>query len=668
MEFLLSIAGIVMFLAVPAMVLVILLKVCDIQRRLSSAEEKLSKLLARPLQAQKSPDKAAHPATAPEKAAAAPAAAAQAAAKPIELKPPMPQERPQAPEGPRPVPAAPAAKAEPGPLDILFARIRDWLLVTGEFAPSGMSREFAFATRWLVRIGIVMIVASVSYFLKLSIDRGWVGPAQRVMGTVLFGGAASLAGAWTIRKTNYGVVGHALAAIGFAALYLGFGMGHRFFDPPVIASPALAFAALGAVTVFGAVMAVALDSPAISVLSVAGAYLVPVIAGRPSDSPLMLDLYLVMVNLGVFAVARMRRWSVLDFLASMAAYAMCAAWCAKSAHAYTKANVAVNLAFLAVVHFLYFASVFVSAKHRSKPGNAVAWGGLAVNACAFTGWMCNAVGNAYGKEWAGAIMLALTAAYVVLAAVGKNRGWADRQSIGISMFFALAFLAVAPALLVSEPYLAACWSLVAIAAAEGGRRAGMPFLRNLGLAILALAALAGTANCTRFYIDGASCLQAGSSAAQWLKEASSNLLRIGCLPAAFGFLAWRESRADRAGTARKVLVACALASLFVYLTGEADAFRRVFAPGLRGGAVTIVWALYAFALLFAGLSGRTKALRVSGVALLLVAAVKLCLADTGHLAMPWRVGTFALVGVLLMAGAMVYLKFRREFSDDEKKQ
>ena len=147
------------------------------------------------------------------------------------------------------VPAKPTAPYEPTAIDLFWMRIEDWFCVRGQFAPKGMSREFAVATRWLVRIGMVLIVGSLVYFAKLSIDRGWMGPTGRVVSTLLWGAAGVAAGAFLVKRTQYGLIGHAVAALGVVALYFGFGLGHRFFDPPVIASPALAFTALFGVTV-----------------------------------------------------------------------------------------------------------------------------------------------------------------------------------------------------------------------------------------------------------------------------------------------------------------------------------------------------------------------------------------------------------------------------------
>lgn len=125
-----------------------------------------------------------------------------------------------------------AAAPEPTAVEILLGRCADYLAVRGEFAPAGMTREFAFVTRWLVRIGIALLVGCVIYFMKLSVDRGWVGPAARTLSVIAFGAAFAVLGAVLVRRGRYAPIGHALAGLGFIGLYLGFGLGHRFLTRP----------------------------------------------------------------------------------------------------------------------------------------------------------------------------------------------------------------------------------------------------------------------------------------------------------------------------------------------------------------------------------------------------------------------------------------------------
>ena len=77
--------------------------------------------------------------------------------------------------------------------------------------------------------------------------------------------------------------------------------------------------------------------------------------------------------------------------------------------------------------------------------------------------------------------------------------------------------------------------------------------------------------------------------------------------------------------------------------------------------MTLVWAGTAFGLLALGIVRRLRAVRFVGLGLLGLSVAKVLLIDTASLATPGRVGVFAVVGILLIVGAFLYLRFRKTF-------
>ena len=475
-----------------------------------------------------------------------------------------------------PAPAVPGApKYEPTAFDMFWMRIEDWLAVRGDFAPKGMTHEFAFATRWLVRIGVALIIGAIVYFVKLSIDRGWMGPTGRVAATLFWGMAGCVGGSWLVKKDKYALLGHAIAALGVVALYLGFGLGHRFFDPPVIASPVFAFAALAGVTLFAGVMAVYLRSPHIAVMGLIGGYLVPVIAGRDSGFPLGLDAYLLVLNLGALYVSRKRLWSALDFLASMLAVLMCFVWSASHPNSGGQSAVLVNLAFLSAVHALYMTGVIVGAKTRGKVGNAVAWAGLCINAVAYFAWLAAFFRESFSSSYAGLILLGLVAAYLVVATLAIRRGWADRATVNILLVFALAFLAISPVLLFGKAWWAVSWAAIAVAASEAEIRSEQKILGILSWVILIVASFATLFHFAPLAYCQRSVAQLTQlSCGEYFSEFALRLVRLWSLPAAAAFIAYRR----RVGP----IAIAALAVTFIFFTEDRHRVRRVASRRVRG--------------------------------------------------------------------------------------
>ena len=635
-------------LSAPVLLIVILVKVSGLQKQLSSLGKKVEEMASRLDRGNDAKDEA--DALSDKETAVATLVETAPVAPPAD---PEPETAPVAPPEPPPVPNAPR---EPTAIDIFWARIEDWFAVRGDFAPKGVTREFAFATRWLVRVGVVLIVGAIVYFVKLSIDRGWMGPTGRVAATLFWGAAFCVGGAWLVKKEKYSLLGEAIAALGVVALYLGFGLGHRFFDPPVIASPVFAFSALAAVTFFAGVMAVYLRSPYIAVLGLVGGYLVPAIAGRDSGFPLGLDAYLLVLNIGAFHVAGKCKWSALDFLASMLAFAMCCIWGSRHPEHGGRAAVLVNFAFLSIVHALYMASVVAGSRSRGKIGNAIAWAGLSVNACCYFGWIAAVFRSGFSDGAAGLVLLVVVAVYLAVATLAIRRGWADRATVGILLFFALAFLSVEPLLLFSRPWCVVSWAALAVATAKAETESGRRVLGVVSYLLLAAAACAGLfyyaplAYCERSVfelhsISGGACFA----------EFALRLVRLWTLPVAAALVA-RRLKVDFLGVAALVVV-------FLFFTGEARNFGYVFLPELKTGSVSVAWLIAAFAGLWAGIVRRIRASRIVALSLLGAAVAKILLVDTEPLSTPLRVGLFAIAGILLIVGAFLYMKFKERFED-----
>ena len=564
---------------------------------------------------------------------------------------PAPLVPPHAPEAPRPQPAP-----EPTALDIFWSRIEDWLAVRGAFAPVGMTREFAVATRWLVRIGTLILVGAIAYFMVLAIDKGWIGPAQRVYGMMFWGVFGIVAGTWIkFRKECYAILGEVAAALGLVALYLSFGLGHRYFKPPVIESGYFAFAGLFAVTITAGALSVRLRSLMIAGLALVGGFLVPTICSF-ADHDVQLHIYLFLLSLGAYAVAGLRGWSLYSFatiaLSLMFSQAKCGSCdnCdATVAYMFHALGFALTLAtaIRASVRMenarrrpLYWipvslAGIFCLCKMEVIVSHHFAWRGA---------WALNHLG------WA--------MVFAALAFFSRRRAWGGTP-VFIVFSCVCAALALGTASLewwhVNDATAILLFCLFAALLAELGARSEERTLQVLAVMATVVMSFVGF---------GRFAASAGIGSGGYAHDLVDRIQYLWPAPAVVAFVGWRlGGRALWAGWLRNWSLGIAVVMSFVVVTGESHFFGREFLPMLRGGFVTIVWAAVASALLAAGIVRRVKVARLMGLGILALSVAKLMLVDTSSLATPGRVGVFAAVGALLIAGAFLYLKFRNRFEE-----
>jgi uncharacterized membrane protein len=77
-------------------------------------------------------------------------------------------------------------------------------------------------------------------------------------------------------------------------------------------------------------------------------------------------------------------------------------------------------------------------------------------------------------------------------------------------------------------------------------------------------------------------------------------------------------------------------------------------------ALSAFWAALGFGGLVAGLVRDRRPLRLGGLALLGLAVAKVFVVDLAALASLWRVASFLVLGLLLLAGAFAYQRMRKE--------
>jgi uncharacterized membrane protein len=83
---------------------------------------------------------------------------------------------------------------------------------------------------------------------------------------------------------------------------------------------------------------------------------------------------------------------------------------------------------------------------------------------------------------------------------------------------------------------------------------------------------------------------------------------------------------------------------------------------LRAGGVSILWSLFALGLSLAGIKRDLRLARLTGLALFGVVAWKVFFFDLARLAQLYRILAFIVLGVLTLAGAFAYIKYRQAFA------
>lgn len=127
----------------------------------------------------------------------------------------------------------------------------------------------------------------------------------------------------------------------------------------------------------------------------------------------------------------------------------------------------------------------------------------------------------------------------------------------------------------------------------------------------------------------------------------------------WGVARWLRSGGEEGRFLRGAFGVAGLAVLFLFLTFEVNTFLMLFQRGFRPGGVSILWTLFALFFLVHGLRRDAPAWRYAGLALLAVVVAKVFLFDLAELSSVFRIVAFIVLGLLVISGAYLYLRFRQ---------
>jgi uncharacterized membrane protein len=502
-------------------------------------------------------------------------------------------------------PAPPYRQPRPSLMDRVWTRFRetkDWEALVGGHL--------------LNRIGAIALVLGLGLFFKYAIDNNWISEPLRV-GIGVAVGLGSLALAARTNRRGLPIFAQGLVGAGIAILYVSVYASYNFYH---LVPTLVALAAMLAVTAIGFQQALQYDSLAVSLLSLFGGFLAPLIESRLHPNEYGLFAYVFLLAAGVMAIAsRKPRWFILEPLTLLGTYLSYLLWYESS---YRPSEWFSTLALLTLLWLPFFVfDVYLVGRGPIQGDELSRIPALQRHAREFRHVLAAINGIVYyiglytliaphHYPWVAPATAAFAAVYALTTFYAVGRSHVDSATVIRQALSAIVLAVLAPPLAFHGIGISIAWTLEGLVLVAMGSYWKRSFLWAPGIAVYVLAAgRLLTLRETYGFI----------SVARFVPAINDRAGTVVLLSAAMAVSAWLLQRVEhpRITTVRQMLIYASAAASFLFLTVETnDLFRRLMLHTHgnemsrlsydRYLGLSLVWMAFALPLIWVGLKRRVQ--------------------------------------------------------------
>lgn len=171
------------------------------------------------------------------------------------------------------------------------------------------------------KIGILILVLGISYFVKYAIDKDWINEPARV-GIGILAGALIMGIAHKLRK-KYAAFSSVFVAGAIAVFYFTIGIAFHSYH---LFGQTTAFLLMVGITAFSCLVSLSYNRKELAVLSLIGGFAVPFMVSTGSGNYVVLFTYILILNIGILALAYYKKWGIVNILSYVFTIILYGAW------------------------------------------------------------------------------------------------------------------------------------------------------------------------------------------------------------------------------------------------------------------------------------------------------------------------------------------------------
>ncbi|WP_445719689.1 DUF2339 domain-containing protein [Flavobacterium sp.] len=323
------------------------------------------------------------------------------------------------------------------------------------FKENNLDLEKFIGENLINKIGILILVLGISFFVKYAIDKEWINETARV-GIGILAGSIVMGVAHKLKK-NYQAFSSVMVAGAVSIFY--FTIAIAFHDYHIF-SQTIAFAIMVVITAFSTFVSVAYNRQELAVLSLIGGFAVPFMVSTGAGNYVVLFTYIAILNIGILGIAYYKKWNLVTILSFIFTNILFFSWY------YRELNDDIlphkgALAFATLYYFIFSIVAVLNNVRRKGVFSPIDYFIIMANTFVYFGLGMGILHN-WGIEFKGLFTLSLAVYNLIYAVVLFKKFGLDKNAVYLLIGLVLTFVTLTIPIQFEGNQITLFWAVEAI--------------------------------------------------------------------------------------------------------------------------------------------------------------------------------------------------------------
>lgn len=305
------------------------------------------------------------------------------------------------------------------------------------------------------KIGILILVLGISFFVKYAIDKDWINETARV-GIGILAGSLVMGIAHKL-KENYQAFSSVMVAGAISIFY--FTIAIAFHDYHLF-SQTVAFVIMVVIAAFSTFVSVAYNRQELAVLSLIGGFAVPFMVSTGAGNYVVLFTYIAILNIGILGIAYYKKWNLVTILSFVFTNLLFFSWYFRELQV-GKLPHQGALAFATLYYFIFSVVAVLNNVRRKGEFSTLDYFMVVANTFVYFGLGMGILHN-WGIEFKGLFTLSLAIYNLIYATILFKKFGLDKNAVYLLIGLVLTFVTLTIPIQFEGNQITLFWSAEAV--------------------------------------------------------------------------------------------------------------------------------------------------------------------------------------------------------------